>query len=119
MKDHDFTAVQMYWKPALLKLTQAGHVGCDGGVDTVCFIDPQLISSINRQGLKMGFTGEPQSDIGSVTAVAISSVQILYVRETPEDVAAARDKALGHEKVAPPPPVPLREVSSVGTSTAR
>lgn len=96
---HDVTVNQMQWQPALLKLTYVGHPEVDGGEPTPCYICPQWITSINRQRMKFSSIADKDKtyEIDSCTAVVISAYQILYVTETPEQVALLRDRALGHE----------------------
>lgn len=108
--DHDFTAVQMYWKPPLVRLSQIPDVYLGDGT-TTCFVDAQQIVMINRQVRYQSeppLDGKPHSGEGlkwrpgvPCTVVSLSVGVVLNVEETPEEVAMLRDKSLGHE---PPKP---------------
>lgn len=103
---HDFTAVQMYWQPALIKLTQLPNPEHDGGKPTPCYVAAQQITLISR-----GLTSFSKTRNGHVTDpalreyfpaqeatfVVINSSVALQVLETPEQVALLRDRALGHK----------------------
>lgn len=98
MKDHDVTVNQMTWQPALLKLTYAAHPDVDNGAPTPCYIAPQWIVGIGRQAMRFCRVDDPKEShpAQTCTAVVISSYQIYYVTESPEEVARLRDVALGH-----------------------
>lgn len=115
--EHDMNVTQMYWQPPLLRLTYVGHPEVDDGGPTVCFVAPQLISGIVRQTLSFGKVAghtppEPQEQhpIITVTGVALTTGQVYYITESPDEVATLRDRALGHE-----PPKPSAPLAVIGT----
>lgn len=96
MNPPEMNVQQMLWKPALIKLTQAPYPDVDGNEPTACYVDPSAIVAVSRLMMKPkghdGTDGEPRC----VTFVNICHGHY-YVTETPEQVAMARDRALGHE----------------------
>lgn len=100
---HDnMTLTQMYWKPALLQLTQIANPAMDDGTPTPCFVDPQEIVSIARTRSSFAKEGTLDGvleyyDRINCTSVSLRSYSLL-VTESPSQVAMMRDAALGHER---------------------
>ena len=116
--DHDMSVTQMYWQPPLMALTYVAHPDVDDGWPTKCFVAPQLISGIGRQSLAFSKT-DPQlkgewHKVCTATAVTLTTNGVYYVKETPEEVAMMRDKALGFE---PPTKKPPATVTAIGTGS--
>ena len=92
----DLTATQMVWQPPMIKLTQHGWDGLDDGKETILFVNPAVISRINRV---LSWQNNP--DGTKTEAKAVTEVHcchyVCHVIEAPEIVAMMRDKALGHE----------------------
>lgn len=101
----------MHWRPPLIELTLLGNPDLDEGQPTVCFVAPDLISSITRRMLawstaaSYGTGGRTFHPCVPCTEVVYGGSSLLVIEE-PAQVAALRDRALGHE----PPGVPLRVV---------
>lgn len=92
----------MTWRAPLIKLTQIGNPEHDAGQPTTIYIDPSCISYIRRTSgsfikseFRQGpdFQAHPRIDC---TAVSLHGASEMLVLETPETIAAARDRAYGH-----------------------
>lgn len=91
------------WRAPLLKLTQIGNPDHDGGKPTTIYIDPSCISYIRRTRgsfVKVASRGgqPPYEEHERIdcTAVSLHGNNEMLVIETPEVIAAARDRAYGH-----------------------
>lgn len=91
------------WHAPLLKLTQIGNPDHDGGLPTTIYIDPSCISYIRRTSgafVKADHkTGPdyPSHERVDCTAVNLHGHSEMLVLESPETIAAARDRAYGHK----------------------
>lgn len=97
--DQTITATQMVWQPPLVKLTAAPHQDIDGGKPQSCYVNPQLIAVIQRMAIqhhKFKEGNKKKWPPVNVTAVQTGAL-IMYVKETPDQVAKLRDEALGHK----------------------
>ena len=94
----DINATQMIWQPPLIKLTSSPHPDVDGGKSSNCYKNPQHITTIERKAIKhWKMDAKDESYPPQLcTAVVVSSQLILYVTESPDQVAAKRNEALGH-----------------------
>ena len=98
MTNTDMSVTQMQWQPALMCLTYVARPQLDGGVPTRCYVSPQNIIAIVRWRAEYDLP-----DGGKVTQCC-TGVQLsplghwLHVLESPEEVAAMRDRAFGIER---------------------
>ena len=110
--DHDMNVRQMVWRPALVRLTQSAHPDVDGGKGGPCFIDPAAVLCILRSHATHWEKPQPGHIHGKSELVArliedTTCVQLsggagaIFVQETPEQVAAAVNRAIGHEPEKP------------------
>lgn len=86
----DFTTTQMIWRAPLLRLTQVGMPGLAAGKETVCYVDPQIITNVRRVNCKIDDTVEY-----IVCTEVKTPYGYLHVTELPELVASMRDEAFG------------------------
>lgn len=98
----DINAQTMVWRPRLIKVTQVVQPELDDGKPTVAFINPECIDKISR--MVIGWTkrdGTGQWPDQSVTGVSMHSQGVLFIVESPEEVAKMRDQAFGYENGKP------------------
>ena len=99
MNHPDFTATQMMWRPRLMRLTQIVQPELDGGQPTTCYVNPDLISRINRTVISWGKRdGTGQWPDQSCTIVSLHGSEHVMVSETPEEIAKARDESYGYKE---------------------
>ena len=110
--DHDVNVRNMVWRPALVRLTQIPHPEVDGGKSSPCFIDPTTVVCILRH--RATHWNQPQeghihgkTDMTFRCGTDSTCVQLsggggsIFVEESPEQVAAAVNRAIGHEPEKP------------------
>jgi hypothetical protein len=112
MADHEMNVRNMTWRPRLVRLTCIANPDVDEGRPTPTYCDPQDISTIRRTTggyMTASSYGKPREEQCFHALVACTEVHcghtILFVEESPEEVARLRDKAFGHEPPKPPPPI--------------
>ena len=110
--DHDMNVRSMVWRPALVRLTQIGHPDVDDGFPGPCYIDPTAVVCILRHRAthwKNPTEGHihGKTDITFRSAQDCTCIQLsggggsIFVQETPEQVATAVNRAIGHEPEKP------------------
>ncbi len=100
MSDYDVNNTVMSWQPSMLRLTQIGCSGIDGGVPTTLYVNPASILMVCRTGGRLETKGVEPFERESCTAICIQGMGgSLLVTEAVETVALLRDRALGHKSV--------------------
>lgn len=99
-KDNLIRQFLEYQRPALVKLTQVGIAGLDGGAPTVAYVDPTNIAMIVRAIGGRSNEGDQTFEQEPVTCIRIYGGHHMLVTETPEIVALRRERALNNT-VAP------------------
>lgn len=94
----DLTATQMLWQPRLLRLTSIGHPDIDGGEAGACFVRPDLIAYVQRSWATQKRIGDGAEIPIPCTIIVLQSGVSVSCEESPERVAAMRDKELGHAR---------------------
>lgn len=94
--DHDMTVSQMQWKPRLVALTQIAHPDIAGGVGTRCFLNPASIAYIYRFFIEQKRKETKESLWTEGTVIVMEIGGHITVEESPETVAAMRDRSLGY-----------------------
>lgn len=95
-----------HWRPPLLKLTLLPNPDVEDGEAQACFVAPELIQSIAVRVMSWataatyGQRERAYHPARPCTEVVCGSLMLL-VTESPETVAMLRDRALGHEPLAP------------------
>lgn len=111
--DHDMNVRSMVWRPALVRLTQIPHPEIDGGTAMPCFIDPTAVILIARSRAQQwkhyavgeqrvaGDTREAVNVVDGTCIQLSGGAGVIFVQETPEEVATAINRAIGHEPEKP------------------
>ena len=93
------TITQALWKPKLIRLTQIGNPDYNDGLPTICFLDPATITSISVAVAAFNMRADPAKRHPDVSCTAVFFCHgTLHVTESPEQVAAMRDSALGYKQ---------------------
>ena len=96
MNGMDFSATQMIWKPALIRLTQVGNPQVNGGAPTPVFLDPNAISYIFVSLTQFNNLDGSKSEPVTCTNINCCHYNVAVI-ESPETVAMMRDRSLGYE----------------------
>ena len=104
MEPHETNANIMQWQPKMILLTQVGSPDWDNGEDSICSVNPSLITMAIRG--RSAYAKRPPTPAAEFhpdqvcTGVYVTQGTI-SVRESPQEVARLRDLALGHELPKP------------------
>lgn len=95
--NHDMNVTQMQWQPEMIRLTFVGHPELDGGAQGPIYVKADAINFIQRAQVQFKkMDGSGQMLPGIICTEVHCCHYILYVTESPPQVAALRDAAFGH-----------------------